>query len=134
MMEIIAGSSAETATLISIVAILRRFFEQKRFRLSSKIDIALLSNVLQWLTHDNLDIRWNSCQILFDLSQRLVEPKVVADKLNDLMDHDCVYIKILIVKNLANISISEDAKKELFRKADSDASYLVSMKSKEYRV
>lgn len=134
MMEIIAGSSADTATLMSIVAILRRFFEQKRFRLSSKIDIALLSNVLQWLTHDNLDIRWNSCQILFDLSQRLVEPKVVADKLNDLMDHDCVYIKILIVKNLANISISEDAKKELFRKADSDASYLVRMKSKEYRV
>ena len=41
--------------------------------------------------------------------------------------------KILIVKNLANISISEDAKKELFRKADSDASYLVRMKSKEYR-
>lgn len=133
MMEIIAGSNADTATLMSIVAILRRFFEQKRFRLSSKIDIALLSNVLQWLTHDNLDIRWNSCQILFDLSQRLVEPKVVADKLNDLMDHDCVYIKILIVKNLANISISEDAKKELFRKADSDASYLVRMKSKEYR-
>ena len=134
LMKIIAIVNDDIATKMSIVNMLKKFFNQKGIRLSTRIEAALLSNVLQWSVDDNLDIRWNSCNILFDLSQRLVEPKLVANKISDLMEHDCVYIKILIVKNLVNINISEEAKKEIFRKADNDPCYLVRMKSEEYRI
>lgn len=50
------------------------------------------------------------------------------------MEHDCGYIKILIIKNLADIHIGDAAKKEIFRKADNDSNYLVRIKSKQYRI
>lgn len=111
---------------------LKNFYEQKNNKLSSRIETALLSNVLQWLGDSNIDIRWNACNILFELSQRLIKPELVANKLIDLMEHDCGYIKILIIKNLADIHISDAAKKEIFRKADNDSNYLVRIKSKQY--
>ncbi len=45
------------------------------------------------------------------------------------MEHDCVYIKILILNNLDSIKISESSKKELLRKAACDANYLVREKA-----
>lgn len=132
LIKIIALVDDNTATKISIVNMLKNFYEQKNNKLSSRIETALLSNVLQWLGDSNIDIRWNACNILFELSQRLIKPELVANKLIDLMEHDCGYIKILIIKNLADIHISDAAKKEIFRKADNDSNYLVRIKSKQY--
>lgn len=130
MIETLAIINAHTATLISIVSMLRRFYECERITLSARIDASLLTYVLQWLMNDNLVIRWNSCRILFGLSQRMSVSHVAAKTINELMEHDCVYIKILILNNLDSIKISENSKNELLRKATYDANYLVREKAK----
>ena len=131
LLELIALIKNDTATLIKVVAVFRRFYEQNSLRLSERVEIALLSNVLIWVTNNNLDIRWNACKILFDLKQRFKDSNLIDRKLYELMDDDCVYIKYLILDHLDDISIDGKIKDEIINKAQLDNNYLVRLKVKE---
>lgn len=131
LLELIALIKNDTATLIKVVAVFRRFYEQNSLRLSERVEIALLSNVLIWVTNNNLDIRWNACKILFNLKQRFKDSNLIDRKLYELMDDDCVYIKYLILDHLDDISIDGKIKDEIINKAQLDNNYLVRLKVKE---
>lgn len=131
MMRIIANVQDDLATKISIVRILKKFYEQKDAQLSLQIEAALLSNVLQWLMDDNLDVRRNACHILFGLSQRMLDSSIVARSINELMQNDGVYIKSAILNNLDKVNIDMKTKSEIIRRAGMDHCYLVRKKASE---
>ncbi len=128
LMEMISLIKDDIATLMMVVAIIRRFYEQANFSLSDRIETALLSNVLLWVLNENLEIRWNACKILFALSKRMGETDLIEQKIQDLMECECVYIKILILNNLDHISIDEESHGRLLSKAMDDTNYLVRKK------
>ncbi len=131
LMEMISLIKDDIATLIKVVAIIRRFYEQPHFCLSERIETALFSNVLLWILNENLEIRWNACKILFALSKRIQEKALIERKLYDLMECECVYIKLLILNNIEQITLDEASQNLFLSKAKSDANYLVRKKALE---
>lgn len=131
LMEMISLIKDDTATLMMVVAIIRRFYEQSHFRLSERIETALFSNVLLWILNENLEIRWNACKILFALGKHMKETALIEQKLYELMEDECVYIKLLILDNIEQIVIDEESQRRFLSKALADANFLVRRKAIE---
>ena len=134
IMELISLVKDDTATLITMTAILRRFYEQSNFSLSKRIETALLSNILFWINSDVLEIKWNSCKIFFALMQRFTDSNLLERKLYEMMNKESVYIKTLILNNLKELPIEEKTKSELLEKAKNDNNYIVRLEAKDILV
>lgn len=119
----------DTATLIIVLEMLDEYLEiNDNIRFPLKIETIVLQNVLQWLQFDYLDIRWHATRILFKLLRNAEYENLINQKIIDLIDNDCVYIKNLILRQIFKIKgITEKTQNYVVFKCQQDPCFVVKM-------
>lgn len=119
----------DMATIISVERMINEFLEvNNSVLLPKKIDTIVLQNVLQWLRLDYVDIRWNATRILFKLMRNSENEGLINQKVINLIDNDCVYIKNLIMRQIFEVKgISQSTQKYVSSKCQHDPCFVVRM-------
>lgn len=91
-----------------------------------RLEHIILQHAIEWSVDSDLDIRWNSVQILFLLLRNLNNKNVVCNQLIKLMDTDNAYIKNIILRNIHLLKdIDFETLKYIIQKASVDTNYVV---------
>ncbi|RDU24173.1 hypothetical protein [Anaerosacchariphilus polymeriproducens] len=132
-MEALSQIQNDTATTIKVLTIIKKYYEiDKDISLPEKVEIILLQNVLQWLRNDNLDVRWNTTFILLALGKKFDNNEIIEQKLLELVNYDCVYIKNLILSQIIkNNVVAETTREYIISKCEEDPSFVVRKVCKE---
>ena len=119
----------DIATTISVMRIINEYLEVKDSVLfPKKIETVVLQNVLQWLHFDYVDIRWNATRILFKLIRNSENEGLVNQKVINLIDNDCVYIKNLIIRQIFKVNgIYKSTQEYVLSKCQHDSCFVVRM-------
>lgn len=117
----------DMATSISVTRTIIKFFEvDDSVVLPQNVEAVILQNVLQWLRFDNMDIKWNATRILFMLIRNPENASLINQKVINLIDTQCVYIKNLILRQLhLHDGIFEKTREYVFSKCEIDPCFVV---------
>ena len=88
--------------------------------------------MLQWLNHDYIDIRWNATRILLKLLRNPENQHLINQKVVDLINNDCVYIKTLILREIYEVpGITKVTQHYILEKCKNDSCFVVRMVASE---
>lgn len=91
----------DKATSLSVLRTIINYFEiDDSIVLPKSIETVVLQNALQWLKFDYIDIKWNATKILFMLMRNPENSNLVNQKVIELIDTECFYIKNLILRHI----------------------------------
>lgn len=127
ILEGISYIQNDIATSISVTRTIIKYFEvDDSVVLPQNTEAVILQNVLQWLRFDNMDIKWNATRILFMLIRNPENASLINQKIINLIDTQCVYIKNLILRQLnLHDGIFEKTRKYVFSKCEVDPCFVV---------
>ena len=127
ILEGISYIQNDMATSISVTRTIIKFFEvDDSVVLPQNAEAVILQNVLQWLRFDNMDIKWNATRILFMLIRNPENASLINQKVINLIDTQCVYIKNLILRQLhLHDGIFEKTREYVFSKCEIDPCFVV---------
>ena len=127
ILECISYIQNDMATSISVTRTIIKFFEvDDSVVLPQNAEAVILQNVLQWLRFDNMDIKWNATRILFMLIRNPENASLINQKVINLIDTQCVYIKNLILRQLhLHDGIFEKTREYVFSKCEIDPCFVV---------
>lgn len=127
ILEGISYIQNDMATSISVTRTIIKFFEvDDSVVLPQNVEAVILQNVLQWLRFDNMDIKWNATRILFMLIRNPENVSFINQKVINLIDTQCVYIKNLILRQLSrHDGIYEKTYEYVFSKCKIDPCFVV---------
>lgn len=124
--ESISRIQGDAATTMKVTYMMQRSFEAKPLiNVSKKFEMALMQNIFIWLKDSNIDIRWNALQLLMSLGNTPYYSDMVNNKVVQLVNEDCVYIKIAILRKLEESLIDMETKNYIISKCTTDSSYFV---------
>lgn len=129
ILELMPYIQSDVATTSAVAELIVKYLENSdNIRLPSKIEAAILQNVLQWLHSEYVDIRWNATLILLTMSRNPENYGIVNHQLVNLIDSNSVYIKNLIMRQLHKIKgITDENKEYIISKCKNDANFVVRM-------
>lgn len=129
ILELMPYIQSDVATTSAVAELIVKYLENSdNVRLPSKIEAAILQNVLQWLHSEYVDIRWNATRILLAMSRNPENYGIVNHQLVNLIDSNSVYIKNLIMRQLHKINgITDENKEYIISKCKNDANFVVRM-------
>ena len=127
ILEGISYIQNDMGTSISVTRTIIKFFEvDDSVVLPQNAEAVILQNVLQWLRFDNMDIKWNATRILFMLIRNPENASLINQKVINLIDTQCVYIKNLILRQLhLHDGIFEKTREYVFSKCEIDPCFVV---------
>ena len=127
ILELMPYIQKDIPTTISVSRMIVEYLETTDdTQLPSKIESIILQNVLQWLSADRLEIRFNALKILLYLSRNPENGRIVNRQLISLVDSDNVYIKNYILQNMYAVdAITEITREYIVSKCENDACYMV---------
>lgn len=130
--DILEGMSCilnDTATIISVTRTIIKYLEtDDSIMFPKNIETVVLQNALQWLRFDYLDIKWNATRILFMLIRNSENENLVNQKIINLIDTECVYIKNLILQQIyVTDGIFEKTREYVLTKCENDPCFVVRM-------
>lgn len=133
ILEGMAYLKDDTATIISVTRMLIEYLENTdEVAFPKNIEAVVLQNALQWLNYDHIDIRWNATRILLKLLRNPENHHLINQKVVELIDNDCVYIKNLILRRIYEESgISKVTQDYVLEKCKNDSCYVVRMVASE---
>ena len=102
--------------------------------LPKNIEIIILQNVLYWLRLDNINIRWCATRIMFALLRNPENKKIINNQLTHLIESQNVYIKNLILRNIAsNEGVTETTRNYIISRCENDSNYVVRLVCSEIK-
>lgn len=133
LLEGMAYLKDDVATTISVTRTLIEYLENTDEVVFPKnIEALVLQNVLQWLNHDYIDIRWNATRILLKLLRSPENHHLINQKVVELIDNDCIYIKKLILREIYEVpGITKITKHYILEKCKNDSCFVVRMVASE---
>lgn len=135
VLELMPYIKDDRATIITVTDFIVEYLKTSAsVRFEDKLESLILQNVLNWLREDTLQIRWNATRILIAMLRNIENRGVINNKLVKLIDEECSYIKILIIRQLyKNENILEDTKQYIMTRCENDTNYLVRTVCKEQK-
>ena len=123
----------DIATTISVTRILIEYLENTDEIIFPKdVEMVVLQNTLQWLNYDHIDVRWNATRILLKLLQNPENHHLINQKVVELIDNDCVYIKNLILRKVYEVTgITKVTQHYILEKCKNDSCFVVRMVASE---
>lgn len=133
MLEGMAYLKDDIATTISVTRILIEYLENTDEVVFPKnIEAVVLQNTLQWLNYDHIDIRWNATRILLKLLRNPENHNLINQKVVELIDNDCAYIKNLILRRVYEVpGITKVTQHYILEKCKNDSCFVVRMVASE---
>ena len=133
ILEGMAYLKDDIATTISVTRILIEYLENTDEVVFQKnIEAVVLQNALQWLNCDHIDIRWNATRILLKLLRNPENHHLINQKVVELIDNDCVYIKNLILRSIYEVpGITKVTQHYILEKCKNDPCFVVRMVASE---
>ena len=133
ILEGMAYLKDDIATTISVTRILIEYLENTDEVVFPKnIETVVLQNALQWLNYDHIDIRWNATKILLKLLRNPENQHLINQKVVELIDNDCVYIKNLILRRIYKVpEITKVTQHYILEKCKNDSCFVVRMVASE---
>lgn len=133
ILEGMAYLKDDIATTISVTRILIEYLENTDEVVFQKnIEAVVLQNALQWLNCDHIDIRWNATRILLKLLRNPENHHLINQKVVELIDNDCVYIKNLILRSIYEVpGITKVTQHYILEKCKNDPCFVVRMVAAE---
>lgn len=133
ILEGMAYLKDDIATTISVTRILIEYLENTDEVVFPKnIETVVLQNALQWLNYDHIDIRWNATKILLKLLRNPENQYLINQKVVELIDNDCVYIKNLILRRIYKVpGITKVTQHYILEKCKNDSCFVVRMVASE---
>lgn len=117
------------ATSITAARTIIKYLEiDESIVLPQNIETIVLQSTLQWLRFNHLDMRWNATRILFMLNRNPENTNLINQRIINLIDTECVYIKNLILREICiNNGISAKTREHVFLKCKNDPCFVVRM-------
>ena len=133
ILEGMAYLKDDIATTISVTRILIEYLENTdEIVFPKNIETVVLQNALQWLNCDHIDIRWNATRILIKLLRNPENHHLINQKVVELIDNDCVYIKNLILRSIYEVpGITKVTQHYILEKCKNDPCFVVRMVASE---
>ena len=133
ILEGMAYLKDDIATTISVTRILIEYLEDTDEVVFPKnIEAVVLQNALQWLNCDHIDVRWNATRILLKLLRNPENHHLINQKVIELIDNDCVYIKNLILRRVYEVpGITKVTQHYILEKCKNDPCFVVRMVTAE---
>lgn len=104
-------------------------------KLDEKIEAIIVQNVLQWLSSDYIDIRWNATRILLKLLNNSENENLINQKVIYLIDNDSVFIKNLLMRNIFEVNgIYKSTQEYVISRCSQDPCFVVRMVCDEEKV
>lgn len=97
-----------------------------------QVEHIILQQAIEWCVESDLDIRWNTVQILFLLLRNPANKNIVCNQLVKFMDTDNVYIKNKILRDIHILKdIDFETYKYIIQKASIDTNYVTRKVARE---
>lgn len=135
ILEIIPYLGNDLATINSVINLIVEYlYTNKSVLLPKNIEIIILQNVLYWLRLDNINIRWCATRIMFALLRNPENKKIINNQLTHLIESQNVYIKNLILRNIAsNEGVTETTRNYIISRCENDSNYVVRLVCSEIK-
>ena len=117
------------ATSLAVARTITKYLEiDENIVFPPNIDTIVLQSTLQWLRFNHLDMRWNATKILFMLNRNSKNTNLINQKIINLIDTECIYIKKLILREICvSDGISEKTREHVFFKCKNDPCFVIRM-------
>jgi hypothetical protein len=126
MIEILADIGADTLSQIEISHAFTSYLKASQERIKPELESIILQNSLKWCYSDNLSVRLNAVNILFELLRNPQNHSIVLKQLVRLFDTDNLYIKNRILRKLHALNeIDVESYEYILQKARVDTNYVV---------
>jgi len=129
ILELMPCIQGDIATTLAVVRLIVKHLESTdSAMLPAKVEAIVLQNILQWLSSENLDIRWYATRALLLMTRNPEHQGVINHQIVNLIDSGNVYIKNLIIRSLNKMHGITDATKDyILSKCKHDANFAVRM-------
>ncbi|WP_370810145.1 hypothetical protein [Anaerobutyricum hallii] len=120
-------------TILSVERLLITYLDlEDTIQFPKNIEIIVLQNILQWLREDSLEVRFAATKLLFMLIRNPENSELINQKIVELVNTDCVYIKNLIIRQMYRANgISGKTQDYIISKCKNDSCFVVRMACKE---
>lgn len=129
ILELMPCIQGDIATTLAVVRLIVKHLESTdSAMLPAKVEAIVLQNILQWLSSENLDIRWYATRAILLMTRNPEHQGVINHQIVNLIDSGNVYIKNLIIRSLNKMHGITDATKDyILSKCKHDANFAVRM-------
>ena len=120
-------------TILSVERLLITYLDlEDTIQFPKNIEIIVLQNISQWLREDSLEVRFAATKLLFRLIRNPENSELINQKIVELVNTDCVYIKNLIIRQMYRANgISGKTQDYIISKCKNDSCFVVRMACKE---
>ena len=135
LLELLPYLRDDIPTTISVVNMISKYLDNNTSVMFPRdIEIVILQNCLQWISLDNLDIRWGTTRIILALLRNPDNKSIINNKMINLVETENAYIKNLIMRNVyLSENITETTRNYIISKCEIDANYVVRLVCSEVK-
>jgi len=98
LIEAFADIGDDELSQIKASQLLLSYLEAGRKELIPQLEAIILQHSIIWCNSPNVDVRWNTIRILFQLLRNLENKNIICNQLVKMIDSDNVYIKNSILR------------------------------------
>lgn len=126
LIEILADIGDDELSQIKASQLLLSYLEASSQEICPKLESIILQQSIIWSNSSNVDVRWNTVKILFQLLRNLENQSLICNQLVKMMDSDNVYIKTSILRLAYYLKeIDNPTYNYILQKATLDTNYVV---------